>query len=62
MCPATGAKFHKCGQINHFARVCRSNSKKIGKPKLHNIEQNSSDIEDDSMNIAMVNDNTETVE
>ena len=61
VCPAIGAECHKCGRKNHFARVCRSNSKKIGKPKLHSIEQNSSD-EDDGMYIAMVNDNTETEE
>ena len=60
-CPAIGAECHKCGRRNHFARVCRSTPKRADKPRLHTIEQNSSD-EDDGMYIAMINDDADTEE
>lgn len=53
LCPANGVECHKCGKRNHFARVCRSMSRK---PKVHSIEQESTD-EDDDMFIAVVHDN-----
>ena len=60
-CPAIGAECYKCGRRNHFARVCRSTPKRADKPRLHTIEQNSSD-EDDGMYIAMINDHADTEE
>ena len=60
-CPTVGAECHNCGCRNHFARVCRSNPKRPDKPRLHTIEQNSSD-EDDGMYIAMINDDADTEE
>ena len=33
-CPATGIECHKCGRSNHFAKMCRSTTRK---PKIHSI-------------------------
>ena len=49
-CPATGAECHKCGRKNHFAKVCRSNSRK---QQIHSIDQENAE-EDDDMFIASV--------
>ena len=49
-CPATGAESHKCGRKNHFAKVCRSNSRK---QQIHSIDQEDPE-EDDDMFIASV--------
>ena len=58
-CPAIGTKCHKCGQRNHFARVCHSNPRKADKPRLHTIDQNSSD-KDNGMYIATINGKSDT--
>ena len=58
-CPALGAECHKCGRKNHFARACRSKPRRGGKPKIHSIEQESSD-EDGDMYIATIDDESDS--
>ena len=45
-CPALGAECHKCGKRNHFARVCRSKTTRMGKSRLHSIEQQEDESSD----------------
>ena len=53
-CPALGAECHKCGKRNHFARVCKSKTKKTEKTRLYNIEQEESSDEYDHMFVATI--------
>lgn len=38
-CPTIGAECRKCGQKNHFAKVCRT---RMTRPSLHTIQHNTS--------------------
>ena len=58
-CPAIGAECLKCGRRNHFARVCRSKTQAKAKPKVHGIEQDSSDEEESDMYVAVIENDTQ---
>jgi plasmid maintenance system killer protein len=46
-CPAAGAQCHKCGKMNHFARVCRSQLPIPRGNKRVQVVEEESDNEDD---------------
>ena len=42
-CPAVGQKCHKCGKINHFAKVCKNSQK----TEVNTVEENETDDDED---------------
>ena len=42
-CPAMGQKCHKCGKINHFAKVCKNSQK----TEVNIVEENETDDDED---------------
>lgn len=51
-CPALGVQCHKCGRLNHFARVCRSGSaSQMSRQRVHEIHDRSSE---DKMLVAAI--------
>ena len=54
-----GAECHKCGQPNHFARVCQSKTQRKPRPKVHGIVQDSSDEDEDNMFVVAIENDTD---